>query len=119
MQKPLLSALLLATLCACNKDEGQPTPPADNTITLEVQVYNTLNWSPSQPYGAPETVATVQLFKTRESFNSNAPTYSQTVDANGKATFAKIDTGLYYIVAFNVTASNLLDATLREGVKIG
>lgn len=119
MQKTLLSALLLAALCACNKDEEQPTPPENNTTTLEVQVYNALNWSTSQPYGTPEPVATVQLFKTRERFNSNAPAYSQTTDANGKATFAKIDTGLYYIVAFNVMASNLLDATLRDGVKIG
>ncbi|HEY0612175.1 MAG TPA: RagB/SusD family nutrient uptake outer membrane protein [Chitinophaga sp.] len=119
MQKPLLSALLLAALCACNKDEEQPTPPTDNTTTLEVQVYNTLNWSASQPYGTPETVATVQLFKTRESFNSNAPAYSQTTDANGKATFAKIDTGLYYIVARSVNASNLLDATLSDGAYIG
>lgn len=119
MQKPLLCALLLAALCACKKDEEQPTPPADNTTTLEVQVYNTLNWSASQPSGTLEPVATVQLFKTRESFNSNAPAYSQTTDANGKATFTKIDTGLYYIVARNVNASNLIDATLRDGVYIG
>lgn len=119
MQKPLLCALLLAALCACKKDEGQPTPPEDNTTTLEVQVYNTLNWSASQPYGTLEPVATVQLFKTRESFNSNTPAYSQTTDANGKATFSKIDTGLYYIVARNVNASNLIDATLSDGVYIG
>ena len=119
MQKPLLSALLLAALCACSKDGEQPTPPADNTTTLEVQVYNALNWSTSQPYGTLTTGATVQLFKTRESFNGNAPAYSQTTDANGKATFAKIDTGVYYIVARKETVSNLLDATLRDGAYIG
>ncbi|WP_298736907.1 RagB/SusD family nutrient uptake outer membrane protein [uncultured Chitinophaga sp.] len=119
MQKPLLSVLLLAALCACKKDEEQPTSPADNTTTLEVQVYNTLNWSPSQPYGTLEPAVTVQLFKTRESFNGNAPAYSQTTDANGKATFAKIDTGLYYIIARNENASNLVDATLKDGVYIG
>jgi hypothetical protein len=32
MQKTLLSALLLAVLCACNKDEEQPTPPENNTL---------------------------------------------------------------------------------------
>lgn len=118
MQKPLLCAFLLAALCACKKDEN-PNAPQEDKATLEVQVYNTLNWSTSQPYGTLAAGATVQLFKTKESFTSNAPVYTQTTDVSGKATFTKIDTGLYYIVAKQSDISNLLGATLKDGVYIG
>jgi hypothetical protein len=118
MQKPLLGVLLLAALCACNKDENPSVPPEDNA-TLEIQVYNTLNWNSGQPYGTLEAGATVQLFKTREQFNNNTPAYSQTTDANGKAAFTKVDTGSYYIVARTGTASNLLEPTLKQGAYTG
>jgi hypothetical protein len=119
MQKSSLYVLLLAALCACKKDEERPVPQEDNTTTLEVQVYNTLNWSSNQPAGTLTPGATVLLYKSRALYNSNTAAYTQTTDANGKATFAKIDTGTYYIVARTAEASNVLDATQVDGAYVG
>ncbi len=119
MQKSSLYVLLLAALCACKKDEEGPVPQEDNTTTLEVQVYNTLNWSSNQPAGTLTPGATVMLYKSRALYNSNTAAYTQSTDANGKATFAKIDTGTYYIVARTAEASNLLDATQVDGAYVG
>lgn len=119
MQKLFIYALLLAGLAACKKDEDTPVVPREDNHSLEVQVYYTPNWSPSQPAGSPALNATVQLFKTRESFNSNTPAYTQATDVNGKATFANIDTGLYYIVARLEGSDNLLGMKQQGDAYVG
>jgi len=120
MKKIALYAFSLAALSACSKNDDKPQPtPEQDKQSLEVQVYNTLTWSVDQPAGSPATNATVKLFKTKAAFNSSTAAYTQTTDANGKASFASIDTGQYFIVATSTDGNNLLGAKQVNGVYVG
>ncbi len=121
MKKIALYALSLALLSACSKDDDKPKDdnvPKDNT-TLEVQVYNALNWNPGAPAGQLEAGVTVQLFTSRANFNSNTVAYTQTTGNDGKAVFTKINAGEYFIVARKGDADNLLGAVLVSGAYVG
>jgi len=121
MKKFALYALSLAALlAACKKDDNKPQPPAqEDKQTLEVQVYNTLNWSIDNPAGTLAAGATVLLFKTKADFNSGTAAYTEVTAGTGTATFASIDTGWYFIAARTTELDNLLGATQQNGVTVG
>lgn len=120
MKKIALYAFSLAALSACSKNDDKPQPtPEQDKQSLEVQVYNTLTWSVDKPVGSPATNATVKLFKTKAAFNSGTAAYTQATDANGKASFASIDTGQYFIVATSTDGDNLLGAKQVDGAYVG
>jgi hypothetical protein len=119
MKKIALYAFSLAALSACSKNDDKPQTPEPDKQSLEVQVYNTLTWSPDKPVGSAATSATVKLFKTKAAFNSNTAAYTQTTDASGKASFASIDTGQYFIVATSTDGDNLLGAKQVDGAYVG
>ncbi|WP_145710687.1 prealbumin-like fold domain-containing protein [Chitinophaga japonensis] len=126
MKKLLLTALAAAALFACGKDNDNnpaPTPDPDpepevHTI-LELEVYNSLNWDAAHPLGTLAAGVTVELFKTQADFNSDDPAYTDTTDANGKATFTGLDAGVYYIAARTDTTSNMPGALLVDGAYVG
>ncbi|SKB84770.1 Uncaracterized surface protein containing fasciclin (FAS1) repeats [Parapedobacter luteus] len=86
---------------------GTTVDDALQTTTLEITVWDAMEWSLDRPKGVIAAGARVFLYASQTDYANSVPAYNAVTDTSGKAIFANITPGRYFIEASKDDRSNI------------
>lgn len=91
----------------------------DDSVTMQMKVYDGTKWSPDSPAGELCDSAKVKLFTDSAAFVRNAPCYTTYTDQNGIASFYHLSAGAYLFTVEKGALSNIVSKIKVNGSLLG